>query len=41
MDDKTRKGTNARAKTGKGGETHQNAGGPEQWLTTNQGTAIR
>jgi len=40
MDDKTRKGTNARAKTGKGGETHQNAGGPEQWLTTNQGTAI-
>jgi catalase len=40
MDDKTRKGSNARAKTGKGGETHQNAGGPEQWLTTNQGTAI-
>jgi catalase len=40
MASKTRKGTNARAKTGNGGETHQNAGGPEQWLTTNQGTPI-
>ena len=29
-----------RAKTGNGGETHQNAGGPDQWLTTNQGTPI-
>ena len=40
MASKTRKGANARAKTGNGGETHQNAGGPEQWLTTNQGTPI-
>jgi catalase len=40
MASKTRKGTSARAKTGNGGETHQNAGGPEQWLTTNQGTPI-
>ena len=40
MANKTRKGTSARAKTGNGGETHQNAGGPEQWLTTNQGTPI-
>ena len=30
----------ARAKSGNGGETHQNAGGPDQWLTTNQGTPI-
>jgi hypothetical protein len=29
MASKTRKGANARAKTGNGGETHQNAGGPE------------
>ena len=40
MANKTPKGANARAKTGNGGETHQNAGGPEQWLTTNQGTPI-
>src|SRR4051794_4707323 len=40
MASKTRKSTNARAKSGNGGETHQNAGGPEQWLTTNQGTPI-
>src|SRR3954467_11260260 len=38
MASKTRKGGNARAKTGNGGETHQNAGGPGQWLATNQGT---
>src|SRR6201988_4009197 len=40
MASKTRKGANARAKTGNGGETHQNAGGPELWLTTNQGIPI-
>jgi len=40
MASKTRKSGNARARTGNGGETHQNAGGPEQWLTTNQGAAI-
>jgi catalase len=40
MASKTRKGANARANTGNGGETHQNAGGPDQWLTTNQGTPI-
>src|SRR4051812_17554631 len=40
MANKTRKSANARAKIGNGGETHQNAGGPEQWLTTNQGTPI-
>jgi catalase len=40
MANKTPKGTSARAKTGNGGETHQNAGGPDQWLTTNQGTPI-
>ena len=40
MASKTRKSGNARARTGNGGETHQNAGGPDQWLTTNQGTAI-
>ena len=40
MASKTRKSINARAKTGNGGETHQNAGGPEHWLTTNQGTPI-
>jgi catalase len=40
MAKKTPKGTFARAKTGNGGETHQNAGGPDQWLTTNQGTPI-
>jgi hypothetical protein len=38
MANKTRKSANARA--GNGGESHQNAGGPEQWLTTNQGTPI-
>ena len=40
MASKTRNSGNARARTGNGGETHQNAGGPDQWLTTNQGTAI-
>ena len=40
MANKTPKGTSARAKTGNGGETHQNAGGPDQWLTTNQGTPV-
>jgi catalase len=40
MASKTPKGTPVRAKSGNGGETHQNAGGPDQWLTTNQGTPI-
>src|SRR5436190_11620059 len=40
MASKTRKGTNARAKTGHGGETHQTAKGPGQSLTTNQGIPI-
>src|SRR6187399_3158204 len=40
MASKTRKSGNARERAGNGGETHQNAGGPDQWLTTNQGTPI-
>ena len=40
MASKTRKGAHASAKMGNGGETHQNAGAPDQWLTTNQGTPI-
>jgi catalase len=41
MASKRQNGTaKARVKLGNGGETHQNASGAEQWLTTNQGTPI-